>query len=476
MAWKIKTSKLERFLNRHASQWPINLLPIAKAVVKYRDISIEEQKAREARMRDSNESYIPEALNLNLMIHVEEIEKFKKLYVRLQSKHEKGDGIFDVRQIYSRFWDLPKTEWEGYSDTEGLKLKENTFFNHVYVSIIRVTESFAQLSFRFSFSTQFKEKFAATLIKKYEVYISVWDSRFSNMFRGKQRYRIYSDVHMMYHEVATLLDDSKLEAKRVLGKKIINLHIGSTTSAFSLFLFSYSTKAHVVNKEKKSALYGFNLEVESENFDKYSDNNRRILFFNQIGNRKDLEIGSEMIFFKQSGFSEEEILMYGGEFQYLVMSHLRIYIETSFSEYYTIITLLISYYELLAKYRHPKFRKYWRLAIRRHDKFLKDTYFYKTFHKEYSFDRKKIENKFKNSLGHFTCKIFEEEKFLSDVIYKRIHNLDNSIGILDKQISTVVNSQKDLATMRSSRRLSFAAVILAFITAIKPIISYLMSK
>lgn len=357
-------------------------------------------------------------------------------------------------------------EQNNYSDLEGIEFDKNENFELLDSSVIRVTESFMQVSFRFIYSEAFKKEFLKVLTEYKEPTLQIRDTSINRLFKPNS-YPILShdNSHLTQHAIAEFLENSRQRALEILGKKITTLHIGPLESAFSLFVFVYKINSNEDQVRKDSFSRRLNLHLDGKGLRKYSDSEDKVVLLYEVGEYKSLAPNSEMLFFNQSVFSDKDIVHYGGELQYLIRSWLRLDIEISITMHLAIITILLDYYSMLTKYRFTKYKSYTRLSLQRYERFLRETHFYRAFIDEYSLDEKDMKAYFKSSVYNLSRKLGEDHPHpLNEAIFYRIKNRLSAIHALEKQISSIVTAHKDISIVKSNWRLSWIVVILTIIS------------
>jgi hypothetical protein len=238
-------------------------------------------------------------------------------------------------------------------------------------------------------------------------------------------------------------------------------------SIFSLFVFGFkvdSRNGEIRNDSFSRQLF---LYLGRKGPHRYTDSEGKIELHYEVGEYRRLDTNSEMLFFNRSVFSEADLVMHGGEFSYLIMNMLRIYIECGITTHLSIITVLLYYYSLLTGYRYTRFAKYTRRPLQRYSQFLRETHYFRAFIDEYSHDEDEMENHFKYSVYELSEKYGQDiVKPLYENIYRRVINRIAAIHALEKHITSIVNAHKDNAIVKSNRRLSWFMILLAIVAIV----------
>ena len=463
MAWKIEYKRYERFLYGHSNTWPLKNIKILKRINE-----LKKQKSFEGSCEFDEivlgDDELFRALNIQYA-DVGEFEELKTIYL-LCSKYKSIENYQTLHHSEDKFSKAPLHEQNNYSDLEGIEFDKNENFELLDSSVIRVTESFMQVSFRFIYSETFKKEFLKVLTEYKESEFQILDTSFKRLFKTNGFSIIRHDnSHLTQHAIAVFLEDSRQRALEILGKKITSLHIGSLKSAFSLFVFAYKISSNEDQVRENSFSRRLYLHLDGTGLRKYSDPEDKVMLLYEVGEYKSLAPNSEMVFFNQSVFSDKDIVPYGGELRYLIRSWLRLEIEISITMHLAIITILLDYYSMLTMYRFTKYKSYTRLSLRRYERFLRETHFYRAFIDEYSLDEKDMKAYFKSSVYNLSRRLEKGHTYpLNETIFYRIKNRLSAIHALEKQISSIVTAHKDISIVKSNWRLSLLVVILTIIS------------
>ncbi len=466
MSWEIKYKRIEKFIYKHSNLWPLKKLKQIKRINKLK-AEIEKENVNDYdKIIIGQDFFQPESVNINLIIHVGELEKLKQHYNKLVEKNIKMPSYNDPFTDFNNFKKSPLHENIQYSDLDGLEFEENKFFDRLACSINRVSESFIQISFRFRFTEKIFKEFNQILTSYKQHKYKIINFKLTKMNSSKNKsVSIIDNRSLTQHEIAIFLKNSRNYALSIIGKSIVNLHVGDTDSIFSLYAFSYIAKEKDKSKSDCSLFYQLNLGVRKDGFGKFStDKDEITLLFNHEVQHA-LAPNSEMIFFNSETFSEENLQVYGGDFRNVVSHFMRLYVELTISHDFSIFTILLHYYEVITKYRFHKYRSYTFFPCHRYKKFLKETHFLKAFINEYNFDKNLRKYNYENYLGEFNTKRYEG-KYINfyEIIYDRIGNQVSAIHALESSITDIVNSQKDNAIIRTNRELQIIVIVITLVS------------
>lgn len=461
MPWKIEFKKSERFIYEHSDNWLLKKFAIVKRLNELKNEELDESHKKYDEIVLGDDEFSPVALNLSILIHVGAIDEFKKQYQLLVLRHKEGYGYYSFYNCEDNFAKAPLKEQSQYTDLKSILFTEEGIFESLQASLIRVTESFVLVSFRLAYSETFIEEFQKilTTYKKQEFKIADFEIR--KLFRRKSSAILgYDNLHLTRHGLSVLLEKSREAALKVIGVKITKLHLSSLESAFSIFVFSYKLESN--ETQRSSSIDRLGLNLKGNGLDMFSDSENEITILSKYGEFKALKPNSEMLFFNKCAFSDEEIIMHGGKFQYLVSGNLRLYIELTFTKYLSISAILLYYYEILAKYRYTNYKSYIHWAIRRYKNFLKETHFPHAFCDEISLDEKELKWAFTTYLDDFAERLEGQPSVpFCEVLFHQIEDKLKSIQVLDAQIVRIVNDQKDNTIVKNNIRLSWLVVFLS---------------
>jgi hypothetical protein len=468
MGWEIEYKNFERFLNNHSEHWPLKKFKILQRLNSLKESKLENGLESYEAIVLGDEEFVPMALNVSIMIHVGEVEELKKQYNRLSSQYEATNDYLPMHHHEDSFCSIPLREQNSYSDLRGFKFTENEYFDTLESSINRVTESFVQVSFRYMYSEKYKNEFQKIVTDYKSIEYQIVDITVHDLLKRRTGQIIANNnSNLTQNGISKFLEKSRWHALEILGKKLTDLHIGPMDSVFSLFVFGFKVESNEGEMRNDSFSRQLYLYLGRKSPHRYTDSEGKVELHYEVGEYRRLDTNSEMLFFNRAAFSEADIVMHGGEFSYLIMNMLRIYIECGITTHFSIITLLLHYYSLLTKYRYTRFAKYTRRSLQRYSRFLRETHYFRAFIDEYSHDENEMENHFKCSVYELSANYGKDSlKPLYITIYRRVTARLAAIHALEKQITSIVNVHKDHAIVKSTRRLSVLMIILAIVAIV----------
>lgn len=462
MSWKIDTKKSEKFLYKHLHLWPLNKFKQSKEYNKLKQSYKKNGTYKLDKIIIEDELFQPEVFNLNIIIHVGNLRKFKELYRKIGEKNEIKNLEFGTKKI--NYKDNSFYNSENYINLDMVIFNNDKYFKNMSCSILRISESFVHISFRFIITNLMINNFYQTLVEYKEHFFKFSNYSLKKFLTNKKTpISIYNNRDTTKNEIFNFLSDIRQHAIKTVGKGIINIHIGDKNSIFSCFIFSYLMKNKEAKIEDFSLFSQLKLDFNKDVFSKYSTNDNGISLIFSNTKYDFLDKNSQIIFFDRAAITQEDLIYHGGEYIYYISNYLRLYLEATIIQDFVINTILSSYYRLLTKYRFNKNRKYSFFAYRRYNNFFKETLFLKSFVNEYDSDIKLRELNYKKLLGEFY-----ETRNIKIQFYKSINKIIQrhylSIDALNKSISDIIISKRDDSIIKSNRRLQWIIIILTIIS------------
>lgn len=461
MSWEIKYTKGEKFIYSHSKNWPFRNFRQIKELNKLKNKMKEDDISEFDKIEIGNDSLLPEMLNINLIIHMGEINKLTKLYNRILEKNKKALFSYPKSTDINILNKTPLYEYEQTIEFDSIIFLDDEYYQSLDCSIYRLTESFLQVSFRFHISKQVSNKFNEILINYSSQEYKINNFKLTNLnSKKKQNIFIHNNRSLTRNEIFIFLDIIKKHSFSLLNNNILDLHIGSEESIFSIYAFSYLDSNKNKRNNRNSIFGQMNLDLKANSWNSFSTGENLISFLYEVGENHILDSNSEILFFNRGFLSENDLMSYGGDFSNYISSYMRISVEITIAQDFLIISLLVYYYGLLTKYRFRKTKKYSKFAYFRYNNFLNNTLFLKSFVNEYNRDYKINSSKYLMNLGDL--KNNHQLKF-SEVIYKKIENQLQSIQALNSNISDIISLKKENAIIKSNRNLQIIVIIITLV-------------